>query len=726
MAESFTMRLPAPTRLSWLLLPIWLAGCGEAPLNSPHPTGEQDANTLYAAFAARPKHLDPAVAYSSNEYVFIHQTYEPPLQYHYLRRPYTLVPLASTELPRTTLLDAQGQVLPADGDPADAVSSVYEIHIQPGIRYAPHPAFARDSAGKLLYHRLDDRALRGIDTLGDFKITGSRELTAADYVYQIKRLASPRVQSPIRGLMQRHLKGFAAYSAALRKTDNSPAYLDLRRHDFAGVQIVDRYTFRIHLKDVYPQFVYWLAMPFFAPVPWEADRFYSQPGLAAKNISLDWYPVGTGPFMLTVNDPNRRMVLERNPLFRGEPYPSDGEAGDAEAGLLADAGKPMPFIDRAMFSLERESIPVWTKFLQGYYDRSPVGSDSFDQVVNLGAGGELQLTDEMATRGMRLNSSVSASTFYTGFNLLDDTVGGYSPDKRALRQAIAIAIDQEEAIAIFQNGLGVAMQGPLPPGIFGYRSGEAGINGNTYRWSGGRAQRLGLNHARALMSSAGYPGGRSTNSRQPLVLYFDSMASGPDTKSYLDWLRKQFAKLGIQLVVRSTDYNRFQDKMRRGQAQIYQWGWNADYPDPENFLFLFYSKNGKVKHGGENASNYENAQFDRLFERMRLLPNNPERQRLIDQMTAILRQDVPWAAGFHPQQVVLDHTWTGNLKPNDMANNTLKYQRLDAPLRTRLRAAWNRPHWMPVAIFAALIMLVGVPTLVSLRRRQHATALAKQ
>ena len=103
--------------------------------------------------------------------------------------------------------------------------------------------------------------------------------------------------------------------------------------------MVDRYTYRVKLKGKYPQFVYWLAMPFFAPVPEEAERFFAQPGMAEKNLTLDWYPVGTGPYMLTINDPNRQMVLERNPNFKGEVYPSEGEPGDAQKGLLADAGK---------------------------------------------------------------------------------------------------------------------------------------------------------------------------------------------------------------------------------------------------------------------------------------------------------------------------------------------------------------------------------------------------
>ena len=86
-------------------------------------------------------------------------------------------------------------------------------------------------------------------------------------------------------------------------------------------------------------------------------------------------------------------------------------------------------------------------------------------------------------------------------------------------------------------------------------------------------------------------------------------ASGSEAKAQFDWLRKQFHKLNIQLDIRSTDYNRFQDKIRHGQAQIFQWGWNADYPDPENFLFLLYGPNGKVATDGENASNYSNTEF---------------------------------------------------------------------------------------------------------------------
>ena len=175
-----------------------------------------------------------------------------------------------------------------------------------------------------------------------------------------------------------------------------------------------------------------------------------------------------------------RMVLTRNPNFHGETYPCVGEPGDEAAGLLADCGKPLPFIDQAVYSREKESIPYWNKFLQGYYDASGISSDSFDQAVRLGVGGDVQLSDEMREKGISLLTSVRASIFYMGFNLLDPVVGGLAEQPTKLRQALSIAVDEEEFISIFMNGRGIAAMSPLPPGIFGYLEGEAGINPVVY------------------------------------------------------------------------------------------------------------------------------------------------------------------------------------------------------------------------------------------------------
>lgn len=705
------------------------AGCGEGPWNDPYPAEYRGRNVLYDAFEERPKHLDPVSSYSANEYVFIAQIYEPPLQYHFLKRPYTLVPLTAATMPEVRRLDAEGRELPPTA-PAEAVArTVYRITIRPGIRYQPHPAFARDASGALRYHALTEADLDDVHVLADFAHTGTRELVAEDYVYQVKRLAHPRVHSPLAGLMSQYIVGLRELGERLRARYGAGGpgagepWIDLREFSLEGARAIDRYTFEIAIRGAYPQFRYWLAMTFFAPMPWEADRFYSQPGMAERNITLDWYPVGTGPFMLMENNPNRRMIMARNPEFRGEPYPAEGEPGDAEAGLLADAGEPMPFIDEAYFSLEREFIPQWNKFLQGYYDASTVSSDAFDQAVRFTGEGGVELTEEMRSRGIELVTAVATTTIYMGFNMLDPVVGGDTRRARLLRRAISIAVDMEEYVSIFANGRGIPAQGPLPPGIFGYREGLSGVNPYVYEWADGAPRRRSIEEARRLLAEAGYANGRDAASGRPLVLNFDSPAAGPDSKAMFDWLRKQFAKLGIQLVIRATDYNRFQDKMRKGTAQIFQWGWNADYPDPENFLFLLYGPNAKAESGGENAANYHNPDFDRLFERMKLMPNGPERQAVVDEMIAIARRDAPWMWGFHPVGFLLHHEWYHNAHPNLMANNTLKYRRIDTELRAERRAAWNRPVLWPIGLLTALLVASLVPAWRTWRRRERAAAL---
>lgn len=713
--------------MSVLRLALWvslmlLAACGEPPWNDPYPAAERGQNIRYAAFSERPKHLDPARSYSSNEVEFIGQIYEPPLQYHYLRRPYQLIPLTAVAVPQPRYYDANGRLLPADAPAAAIAYSIYEIRIRPGIRYQPHPAFAKDQTGRALYDPIPPAVLARVEKPGDFPVTGTRELTAEDYVYQIKRLADPRLNSPIYGLMGEYIVGLREFAAELeRRLKQAPAgaWLDLRTIPLAGAEVVDRYTYRIRIRGKYPQFTYWLAMPFFAPVPWEADRFYSQPGMKEKNLVLDWFPVGTGPYMLTVNDPNRQMVLERNPHFHGETYPTEGEPGDREAGLLRDAGKPLPFIDKAVFSLEKEDIPYWNKFLQGYYDSSGISSDTFDQAIRIGATGDAALTDELRRKDIRLVTTVMTTIGYIGFNMQDPVVGGLTERARKLRQAISIAVDTEERISIFNNGRGIPAMGPIPPGIFGYREGQAGINPYVYDWVNGRPQRKSVAEARRLLAEAGYPNGRDVRTGRPLVLYFDTAAVGADAKSRLEWLVKQFRKLDIELVIRATDYNRFQDKMLKGTAQIFEWGWNADYPDPENFLFLLYGPNRKVGMNGENAANYENPEFDRLFEQMKNMDNGPERQAIIDRMLEIVRRDAPWVWGFYPKAFGLYHGWLTNAKPNLMANNGLKYLRIDPALRERRRREWNPPVLWPVWTGLALLMAGLVPAAVSYWRREH-------
>src|SRR5436190_7265861 len=474
---------------------LLLAGCGEI-WNDPYPVADRGKNILYSVFSERPKHLDPAQSYASDESIFTRQVYEPPLQYHYLKRPYELITLTAAEIPKPRFEERGG-----------VTYSIYDIRIKPGISYQPHPGFVAENLS------LKKQKIENLKSPYSLPL-GTRELKADDYIYQIKRLAHPELHSPIFGLMAEYIVGLKEYAERLKKAAKPGEWLDLRAHDIEGVSKVDDFTYRVTLKGRYPQFVYWLAMPFFAPIPWEAEKFFHQPGMAERNFSLDWWPVGTGPFMLSENDPNSRMVLARNPNFRGEPYPSEGEPGDAARGLLADAGKTMPFLDKAVYTREKEAIPLWNKFLQGYYDLSGIGSETFDQAVRISLEGEANLSPEMEARGIRLDTTIAPTIFYLGANWLDPVVGGNSERARKLRQALAIAIDWEEYLSIFANGRGVVSHSPLAPGIFGFRDGQDSVNPVTHEWKDGKAVRRPIEAAQALLAEAGYPDGRDAKHGQ--------------------------------------------------------------------------------------------------------------------------------------------------------------------------------------------------------------------
>jgi ABC-type oligopeptide transport system substrate-binding subunit len=716
---------------------VFSGGCTP---NNPYRSTERGKNFFYTTFDEPPKHLDPVRSYSSNEYDFIAQIYEPPLQYHYLKRPYTLIPLTAEGVPKPAYYDLFGKRLPQDVSPQKVHRAVYEIRIKKGIMFQEHPAFALGDDGKPLYAGITEKGLYGINEINDFPITGTREVTSDDYIYQIMRLADPQLHCPILPILEKYilgLEGFAealkkdleeirkerkeragiAYSQALDERKN-PIVLDYAKHPLPGVEKVDDHTYRIILKKKYPQFIYWLAMPFFSPVPEDAVLFYKQGPLQERNITIDRFPVGSGPYRMETYNPNMEIVLAKNKNHHLETYPLTGEPADLGKGLLDDAGKPLPFIEKIIFKLEKEAIPRWNKFLQGYFDNSGITSDSFDQAVALSVEGRAELTDFMNEKDIRLITSVRPSTFYMGFNMLDDVVGGYNPRKQKLRQAVSIALDFEEFIEIFNNGRGIPAMSPLPPGIFGYGKGKAGINPYVYDWDESKTKplRKSIEEAKRLLKEAGYPGGRDRDGK-PLVITFDNAWTGPENTAIINWFIKRLKLLGIQLENRTTDYNRFQDKMLRGNFQFFFWGWNADYPDPENFFFLLVGSNSKVKHQGENAANYENPEFDRLFRIMENMDNSPERMAIIDEMLDILSQDAPWVWGFHPVAFGLSHGWMGNIKSNAMANNTMKYIKIDDGAREELRYAWNRPYLWPLVILGIIFVAGSLPAVYTVVKK---------
>ena len=658
---------------------LYLSGCEV--WNSPYNADNYDKKILYSSFSSSPKHLDPARSYSSDEYILIENIYEPPLQYHYLKRPYQLIPLTAKSIPQVRIEKTTKQTF-----------YVYDIHLKEPIFYAPHPAFGQQK----------------------------RQLHAKDYVFQIKRLADSNNHSPIASIMAKYIAGFAEYRTTLRK---QPLTLEQKNTlAMTGLKVISPHHYQIRLKRPYPQFKYWLAMPFFAPMPFEVIAWHEQQKEKDPNhLGIDWHPIGTGPFMMTENNPNYRMVLKKNPNFHQQYFPEFNS--DYLQQLPEDtskySGQKLPLLDEIIYTLEKESVPYWQKFLQGYYDASGVASDNFDQAITLSNQGNFSLSQEFLNKKIQLRSLIATSIYYYGFNMLSDKVGGYSEAQKKLRQAISIALDYEEYIAVFANSRGIVAQGPIAPGIFGYLEGKEGINPWVYDWQENKAQRKSIAYAKQLLAQAGYENGIDPKTNEQLAIHYEAVGSAGNSRERLEWLRRQLAKIDIKVNIRLTDYNRFREKINTGKAELFGWGWNADYPDPENFLFLLYGPNGKVKHKGENASNYANPEYDKLYEQMVLMPNNAERLAIIQKMVNIARADSPWIWGWHPMAVGLYHQWVDNAIPNSVSKNTLKYRAVDAPLRQKNIQQWNQPNLLPLILLFLLLSCAIIATFITIKKRQH-------
>ena len=714
-----------------------LLGACDRVTNQPVSKQLLSENVLFSSYQESPKYLDSTSSYSNNETPWTYAVYEPPLKYHYLKRPYELVPRTLTELPSVKYIGKNGQEVQPDTPASQIAESVFELKIEPGIKYQPHPAFAKNEEGNYRYLSLHESQLAGIRRPYDFEFMGTRELVADDYAYAIKRLATPRIKSPSYGFLSEKIVGLTAYGQHIKafneklKEGKSAKeigpfghlpWLDFRAHALPGVEVVDKHTLKIRVVGKYPQFKYWLAMTFFAPIPWEVDAFYAQAGMAQRNLNADTWPVGTGPYMLTEYIPNARMELDRNPNYRGVPYPCEGEEGDREKGLLKDCGLKTPFIDKVVSVIEKEATSVSTKFIQGYYDIPQLerGEPGIGYQVSIQDGtGQVK---ELLARKIQLPSTIQVGFWHFGFNWLDPVVGlGKTPEdkirNKKLRQALAIAFDFEEYVSIFEDNRAKVNHSAVVPGLFGQNLSKP--NPIIYDIAAdGQYKRKPIEAAKKLLAEAGYPDGRDIKTGKPLVLNYDTQGVGPGYKARLDWVAKQFAKLNIQVEIRNTDYNRFQDKMRKGAAQFYFWGWLADYPDPENFLFLLYGPNSKAKFDGENAGNFEHPEYDQLFDRMKDLEDTPERAALIGQMIAIMQEELPMLYGWSEEFGGAYHQWVGNGKPSNIVRDNLPYMKVDAALRTAKIKEWNQAIWWPLLLMPLLLLLLAWPAWKAWRRRQ--------
>lgn len=553
----------------------------------PREAAAQQPKVLTYARSAQFESIDPPRQFDSESYDVVSMVYSSLLKYAYLERPFKLEPDLLERMPELG---------------ADNLTLAFKL--RKGIRFH------------------DDKCFPG---------GKGRELNADDVLFSLRRFADANVNHKSWFLMEGAVAGLDAYRAATAKAG---AKGDTSKLAIEGFKKVDSHSFTVRLTKPNPLFLYALATAATAIYPAEAVATYGD------QFAVN--PVGTGPF--TLDNVERKGVLRflKNPHYHGT-YPTVGEPGDAEKGLLKDAGKKLPLVDVVEMPLIEEAQPAMLKFLRGELDWRGLDRANFAKmIVKLGAG-DWKLSDEFAPK-FNIYRTPGTDMAYTALNLRDPLLGG----NKKLRQALAHLVDTQAEIDLLSNGRGIKLKSIVPLPLPGNER-ETGASYHTYD----------VAQAKKLLAEAGYPDGKGLPSLT--VIYGGADAA---TRNGADLTKAKFAAAGVQLKPVFTDYPTFIRNLESGAFQLASSAWQADYPDPENFYQLLYSKNGPP---GPNHSGFKNAAYDKAYEAARLMPHGPERLALLRTMNDILKEELPIIIGQNSLRFGITQKWLGNFKRNLLA-----------------------------------------------------------
>jgi oligopeptide transport system substrate-binding protein len=513
-----------------------------------------------------------------------------------------------------------------------------------------------------------------------------REVVAEDMQYAFQRIADPAVESPFLSTFEEYVAGLSEAHKAARDAGK----FDYATNRVAGIEVIDRYTVRLRMKKNYPQILYWFAFQCTAPIARESVAYYN--GQDGREDFHKFASVGTGPYRVVSYVPRSRVILERVPGYKTTVFPSDGFPPDKAEWLQQLAGKEVPFIDEIQMPVMQENIPRFVLFRQGYLDGMSVDKDAFNSIVSSGS----RLSEEYKKRGVMLERDFEISTFWITFNMEDAVVG----KNLKLRQAIAHAYDSARYSEIFYSGVAPVATQLLPPGIYGFEKGRP----DPYSFN--------LDEARKLLAEAGYPGGRDSNGNQ-LEVTLTAQADGSEQRQRAEFDQRAIESLGIRCRVNGVTFAHMQTLEDRGDFQIISGtGWGADYPDPENYFMLFYSKN--IPPVGKNYARYRNPDYDRAFEQMAVADAGPERLELVRKLQGYLDKDCPIFCNFNKAFYGAVQPWSKRTHNNLMweVEGGMKYLVCDVAMRDKLQKEWNRPAIWPAIILGA----GGIGAVVAYRR----------
>ncbi len=528
--------------------------------------------------------LDPQRGYDQATDLIVRQVYSQLLTYSYLERPYKLTPDLLESMPALA---------------ADKVT--YTFKLRKGVHFVDNACFP---GGK------------------------GRELVTDDVLYSLKRYADGNVNTRSWFAMEGSVVGLDAYHAATLKAGPG---IDLTKTEVAGLHRIDDHTFTIKLTHENPLFLFALSMSPTSIVPPEAVAMYKD--------RFAVMPVGTGPFTMKEADRKGTLHMTRNPDYYAV-YPSVGAPGDAEKGLLKDAGKKLPLVDALEMPLIQEAQPAALKFLRGELDRRELDRSNFTKLVVRAPDGSLRLGDAYASK-FDLRVAPGGNLVFINMNMKDPVIG----KNKALRQALVAALDPAAIVNVLLNGRGHLLQSIVPYDLVG-----------SERETGAVTRKHDVAAAKKLLADAGYPGGKGL---APITLTFPQ--ADADAHNIFDMMKAQFAAVGIRLVASFNDIPAFMKALDGGNFQLAFYSSYADYPDAENFYQAFYGKNLAP---GPNSGDFVNAAYDKAYEQARFMPNGPQRIDLFKQMNALIMDEAPLILVYESLRVDVVQKWVGNYKRN--------------------------------------------------------------
>ena len=597
------------TALLRVLATTLVLACSAAGGQSTAPS-DGPLKVLRYAFPIAETSFDPAYITDLYSRTVAGAIFDAPLEFEFLAQPARMRPNTAAAMPEVS-----------------ADFRRFTFRIQPGIYFADDPAFK----GR------------------------KRELTAADYVYSLKRHYDPRWKSGNLYLLE--ADKILGLSELRREALDKKQPFDYER-EVEGLKALDRYTFQIRLAEPKPRFLYHFAdSSFTGAVAREVVELYGD--------KVGDHPVGTGAFYLKAWKRSSRMVLARNPNFRDKRYDEHPPAGDGRLQAIASRykGKRLPLLDEVHIAVIEEAQPRWLSFLNDEQDLIENVPAEFANV----AFPNNTLAPNLAKRGIQMVRYARADVSVSYFGMENPVVGGYTPAKVALRRAISLAVDVDREIRLVRRNQAIPAQGPLAPQTWGY---DPAFKSTMSDHDDGRAK--------ALLDMHGYvdrngDGWREQPDGQPLVIDYHSQ---PDQQSrqLVELWQKNMTAIGIKMDFKTAKWPENLKASRAGKLMMWGVGWVAGQPDADTFLALGYGPN----KGQANHARFNLPAFNALYERQRSLPDGPERKVLMTDAARLMIAYMPYKVHVHRLFTDLAQPWVLGYQRNIFVRDFFRYIDVDA------------------------------------------------